>query len=196
MLRFFPEKDKNLARRILRDGMCFSVEDREAVNALRCFEELGILTSLERVYVKCSNENDPDFSTPGVGNCIGEISFHGNNEYYCPECGRPIGAIEQKQRFLEYRVSLNIDGIAQYIKNALQALASTEVVEQVSLFAFRVAIRNGYSLRVVIPNYADARNQSIGLFFAEPALYIISSPIYETVKTVLAVCRREVRAGW
>lgn len=40
-------------------------------------------------------------------------------------------------------------------------------------------------LKVVVPRYAEIQDQSAGLFFAEPTLYVIVSPIDDPVKTVL-----------
>jgi hypothetical protein len=184
--KLFPEKDKDLSRRILRAGMRFIDPNEEFLDTINCFRDLGIIRVQEKRFVKCSNEYDKDYLDLADPDCPGEIVVNeSGDEYYCDECGRPINEVSNKQHFEEHTISLDRNGMEIYVKEALNSLSNTKETELVSPFVFNVITAGDKNLKVVIPPYSGIRYQYSGLFFAEPVLYIIPSPIQEPVMTVL-----------
>jgi hypothetical protein len=186
MCELFPELDKAIVSHILRDGVRLKAEETIFSEALQCLLDLGIITTREHRYVRCAYKDDYDFLDRGVLGCPGRVDLDAVEEdYYCPECGQPIGDVEQKTVFVEYEVSLSLVGIESYLDQVLKSLEIVEEVEKVGLTAFCVQMQGEMPLTVVVPEYSEIRHRFAGLFFAEPTLYIIASPINEPVKTVL-----------
>jgi len=186
MCKLFPEKDKSLSKRILREGMRFTNPNEEFLDAINCFRDLGIIRVQENRFLKCSNEYDDDYLDLANPDCPGEIVVNESGyEYYCDECGRPINDISNKQHFQKYTISLDPNGIEIYVKNALSSLSNIKEIESTSRFVFNLHTISGKNFKVVIPPYPEIRYQYSGLFFAEPILYIIPSTIQESVITIL-----------
>jgi hypothetical protein len=186
MCELFPEKDKAISERILREGMRFTNPSEEVLNTLDCFRALGIIQVEKKVSVRCSNEKDNDYLYRDDLDCPGEIFISSSEgEYYCPECGRPINDISSKEHFQKYAISLDPNGTETYVKNALNSLSNIKEIESTSRFVFNVITVNDKNLRVVIPPYSEIKYHYAGLFFAEPSLYIIPSPLQEPTMTVL-----------
>ena len=186
MSELFPELDKDLTCHILRHGIRLEGEDAIIRETLQCLQNLGIVTIQEHRYVKCAHRDDYDFLDREVLDCPGRLELDpGEEDYYCPECGQPIDDIERKAVFVEYEVTLNPDGIEGYLNQAFKSLEVVETVEKIGAAAFRAQMQEGMPLTVVMPDYAEIRHRFVGLFFAEPTLYIIASPINEPAKTAI-----------
>jgi hypothetical protein len=186
MSELFPELDRELVRHILRDGVRVDQEDSISKEIVDFLCRLKIVTVCEHQYVRCAYRDDYDFLDRRDLNCKGRVEISdGSDDYYCPECGQPIGDIDRKKYFVEYEVSLNSEGIEAYLLEALLTLEPIETLEKIGRAAFGAKLRSEVSLKVVVPDYAGVQHLSAGLFFAEPTLYIIASPIDDPPKTIL-----------
>lgn len=186
MSKLFPELDRELVRHILRNGVRVTGENTTAGEVLQCLRALGLVTIQEHRYVRCAYRDDYDFLDRKVLDCPGRVELDSKvKDYYCPDCGQPIGDIERKTVSVEYEVRLSPDGIEGYLEHVLESLDVVEVVKKTGTTAFEVRLQGGMRLKVVVPDYAEIRHRFAGLFFAEPMLYVIASSINEPVKTVL-----------
>jgi hypothetical protein len=186
MSKLFPELDRELLRHILRNGARVKGENTIAGEVLQRLRDLGVVVTQEHTYVRCAYKDDYDFLDREVLDCPGRIELDSEDEdYYCPDCGQPIGDIERKTVFVEYEVRLSPVGIEEYLERVLESLEVVEAVEKTGMTAFEVKLQGGIFLKVVVPDYAEIRQRFVGLFFAEPTLYVIASSINEPVKTVL-----------
>jgi hypothetical protein len=182
----FPELPREVAAHLLRDGLRIQGEDSESKKALDCLCNLNVVTVREHAYVRCAYRDDYDYLDRERLKCDGRVEISdGEDEYYCPECGQPIGDVEKKTHFMEWEVMLQPEGIHTYIVEAILALDKMKAVEETGLGSLRIESRTGDSLKVVLPEYAGVREQSAGLFFAEPTLYVVASTTHDPVKTSL-----------
>jgi hypothetical protein len=186
MSELFPELDRDLVQHILRNGVRLKAEDTTISETLQYLLNLSIITIQEHRYVRCAYRDDYDFLEREVLDCPGRVELDpAGEDYYCPECGEPIGNVERKTVFIEYEVNLSPGGIETYLDHLLNSLESVTEVAKVGFAAFDLQIHEGMPLTVVVPEYSEIRHRFAGLFFAEPMLYIIASPINEPVTTVL-----------
>jgi len=186
MSELFPELDRDLVRRILRNGVRLKAKDTFVSETLQYLLNLAVVTTQKHRYVRCAYRDDYDFLDREVLDCPGRVELNpAEEDYYCPECGQPIGNVERKTVFVECEVRLNPVGIETYLDRVLRSLEVVKTVEKIGLAAFGVQIEGGMPLTVVVPDYSGFRHRFAGLFFAEPTLYIIASPINEPIKTVL-----------
>jgi hypothetical protein len=182
----FPELPREVVAHLLRNGLRIQGEDSESKEVLDCLCNLNVATVREHVYVRCAYRGDYDYLDRERLKCDGGVEISDDeDEYYCPECGQPIGDVEKKARFIEWEVMLEPEGIQTYMVEAILALDKIKAIEEAGLGSLRIEIRPGDYLRIVLAEYAGVREQSVGLFFAEPTLYVIASTIHDPVKTTL-----------
>jgi hypothetical protein len=197
MCGLFPELPRNIVRHLLRDGLTVNREDVQSREVLDCLCDLDIVTIREHVYVQCACRDDYDFLDRDDLKCKGRVEVVPIVEdYYCPECGQPIGDISRKTRFVECEVKLDSEGVERYLLSALGSLKSVQDAELVGPAAYSVVTAGGMQLKVVIPDITPAfrtqdqlrqrtQVQSAGFVFSEPTLYVIASPINECPRTAL-----------
>ncbi|MBN1310779.1 MAG: hypothetical protein JXB30_05105 [Anaerolineae bacterium] len=184
--KLFPELDRHALRHLLRNNQRVESGDPVFADPLECLLEIGVITTREHTYVRCAYPDDYDYQERHDLACEGVVEIDpAEDEYYCPVSGDPIGDIERKTRFVEYEITLSPDGIERYLDQALGCLEAVDAVEKVGPAAFQVQVKERPLLSVVVADYAGVRRRSAGLFFAEPTLYVIASPINDPLKTVL-----------
>lgn len=199
MCELFPELSEEIVRYILRDGIIIEQDELDFFGVLECLSELGIIRISEYTFVKCSHQQDYDFRYREKPKCEGIIEISDKQDIYiCPECGQSIENISRKTHFVKYQVNMNPEGIEQYLLNALILLESTKSVNHIGPAVYNALMINEVRLKIIAaditPGYRKqaelqtrSQLQSAGFFFAEPILYIISSPINEPTKTLLEV---------
>lgn len=186
MSEFFPEVDSNIVQRALRDGMRFEEPTDAVENVLDVLSGLGIIDTEAQQFVRCSHEEDYDFLESSDLDCSGEIEISSIiDDYYCPDCGRPINDINRKYHFRRIITRLNFRGITDYLEQALNELKIVKAVDRISPSAFRVVLHKGNALKVVFPDRSDVRTLSAGLFFAEPTFYVIGATNHRPTTTIL-----------
>ncbi|MHA2231235.1 MAG: hypothetical protein ACXAB4_01920 [Candidatus Hodarchaeales archaeon] len=184
MSTLFPEKDKGIVQRVLREGFNIVEPGEDYKEVIKYLSDHGLIL-IERIkLLRCTNKNDEDFLDRDVLDCPGLIPVIGK-DLYCPDCGRPIGDIAKKESFERWRASINPEGINAYIGESFGSLENVEEVEQISPFVFNILQTRGSSFTLVIPPFAGVRYLSSGLFFSEPTLYILPSHIYKESRTVV-----------
>jgi hypothetical protein len=186
MSKLFPEADERFAERVLRSGRELRKEEtpQEALEKVR---QLNVVTIREREYVQCAHESDPDFSDAPDLDCRGEAKVDPEEPdrlLECNECGRTIERVRKKKHFHRYRFDRDDSGILEYVTRALDTLDPVSHVEPAESGA-DVRLENGNELEVVVPKKAGAQQLYKGLFFAEPTLYIHSSPLDNPALNVL-----------
>lgn len=186
MCGWFPELDREIARHVLRNGVTIREEDVESREALDRLRDLNVVTTRKHTYVRCAYRDDYDYLDRDDLNCEGRVEICETvEEYYCPECGQPIGDVERKKHFVEWEVLLSPSGIEAYLRDALSALEAVTAVDKIGIAALKVEVTPGKLLNVVVPRYATVQEQSMGLFFADPTLYVIASTIDDPMQTAL-----------
>jgi hypothetical protein len=186
MSKLFPELDRRTLRHLLRNNQRVKNGDPGFTDILEHLLEIGVITARKHTYVRCAYRDDYDYQERHDLACEGIVEIDpAEDEYYCPVCDDPIGDIERKTKFVEHEVTLSPDGIEKYLDQALGCLEAVDAVEKVGPAALQVHVRERPALSVVVADYADIRHRFAGLFFAEPTLYIIASPINDPLKTVL-----------
>ncbi len=184
MLEFFPEKDRVIVQRLLRNGICIEDPNEEYGDVIEFLSAWKIINSKEKEFVKCSNLNDEDFAERVDLNCLGIIIVD-KDDLYCPECGRPIEKLSAKEKYLQVVVHLNPVGIRNYIKCCIESIENVTALDEIEPFVFKVTRSNGRIFSIVITMYGDVCSLSRGLFFSEPTLYILPSHIEQEDRTIL-----------
>jgi hypothetical protein len=186
MSRLFPALDRKLVRHILRNGVRVGTADELAFEVALTLESIGLINITRRRFWRCAYRNDPDYLERLDRECEGIIEVDDPNKaYFCPECGQPIENAIEKTIFEDIQVSLDPNGITQYVSEAIEALELVASVEPLAQGAFLVSVADGRSLKLVVLDYAEAQYRFAGFYFAEPSLQVVVSPINEPVKHVL-----------
>lgn len=208
MCGLFPELPRDVVRHLLRDGLTINQEDVQSRKVLESLSDLDVVTIREHSYVRCACRDDYDYLDRDDLNCEGRTKVVPTVEdYYCPECGQPIGDVSRKIHSVEYEVNLNSEGIERYLLSALDSLESVQDAVLVGPAAYSVVTAEGMPLTVLIPDimpqyrrHADLRTrtqlQSAGLLFSQPTLYVVASPINECPTTPLEEAQYANLADW
>jgi len=186
MSKLFPELDRELTRHTLRDGVRVDIADGPTSEIVSTLEKMGLIGTTQRRYVKCAYRSDPDYLERWDSGCEGIIEVDDlDKSYFCRECGQPIEQVTKKTFFGDVRVSLEPDGITQHIREAVQAVPHVARVDSLAYSAFSVQLTDGRTIKLVVLDYTEARYRFAGLYFAEPHLYVVASPINDPVRHVL-----------
>ncbi len=186
MSKLFPELDRQLTRHALRDGVRVDLADGPTSEIVSTLEKMGLISTTHRRYVKCAYRSDPDYLERRDSACEGIIEVDDlDKSYLCPECGQPIEQVTKKKIFEDVKVSLESKGIIQYISEAVKTLPHVARVGALAYGAFSVQLTDGRTVKLVVLDYAEARYRFAGLYFAEPHLYVVASPINDPVRHVL-----------
>lgn len=183
MSELFPELDKDLCYFLLRNQITVETADHAAVATLTTLKALGIVVVEENQYIRCAFRDDYDFTSRPDMDCQGKIDV-ASTDMVCPDCGYPVGDIEGKTKFTEHLVTLHQAGIESYLEKIMMSLESVNQIEKAEDSVIGIQFQDGKNLTVTWPEYASPRLQA-GLFFAEPTLYVINSPIDKPTSTVL-----------
>jgi hypothetical protein len=186
MSKLFPELDRELTRHILRDGVRVDVADGPTSEIISTLEKMGLISTTQHRYVKCTYQDDPDYLERWDRGCDGTIEIDDpNKSYFCPECGQSVEQVTKKTFFRDAKISLEPGGITEYVQEAVKALPRTAQVDSLAHGVLSVQLADGRTLRLVVLDYAEARYRFAGLYFTEPNLYVIASPINDPVRHVL-----------
>ena len=170
MSELFPELDKELVNRILRDGIKLEKEDPAAGLPLSKLAELGIVNAETLNYVRCANREDPDFKDCPDQNCPGLIYLNENTiAYVCPECDRQVYQAKNKQMFTEYEVALDIPGIKKYVRRIFLQLDLVETIIDDKGGAFQITLSDDRPIPLCLLDEAESTNRE--------TLYIQVSPL-------------------
>ena len=183
MSELFPELDKDLCYFLLRNQITVEAADHAAVETLSTLKALGIVAVEENQYIRCAFRDDYDFTDRPNMDCEGRIVV-ASIDMVCPDCGYPVGDSERKTKFTEYIVTLNQADIESYLEKIVTSLGSVDRIEKVEDSVIRIQFQDEKKLTVTWPEYASPRLQA-SLFFAEPTLYVINSPIDKPTSTVI-----------
>jgi predicted RNA-binding Zn-ribbon protein involved in translation (DUF1610 family) len=156
----FPELDKALVNRLLRDGIWLTADEPAAGTTLDIVAALGIVHKTTKEHVRCAYREDPDYGDCPDKNCPGLIQLAEHvTSYTCPECGRPVYRIHEKEQFTEYLVRLNREGIEKYIRRLFLELDLVERISSGRGGAFHVSLSDNRPLllglldETAVPNH-------------------------------------------
>jgi hypothetical protein len=177
MSKLFPQLDRRLTRRLLRNGMRVSSHQTDLRQAAAILENLGLITMTRRQYLKCVNQTDDDYLDVVDPDCEGIIELD-VGPYTCPNCGRPIEypGVE-KEVFEDLRITLRREGIADYLFEALGALDIVATSEQIDQKAAKAVLSDGRALIVPIVDYAGPGWRASDADAQKIHVYVIASPI-------------------
>lgn len=186
MSELFPELDRNFVSHLLQGNIRVGKENRDLIEIADCLSSLGIVATSEHQYINCVDKDDHDFRDRNNINCMGRVEFLGpDRDYYCPKCGQPMEGIENKKRYVEYVVRIRREGIKEYLYRVFQSLDFINEIDEIGREVFRLLLGSKDVLKVIMPELAELQNLYGGIFFAEPTLYIFTSPV--TPKTMNAL---------
>lgn len=137
---YFPQLDKRIVERLLRDGLPIDLTETSLLHAASRLTQLGILKTTEIHYIRCVNPGDGDFPMDVLDErCMGRIPITTLDQpgqtgqaqqskysvYHCPECGRLLEypGIE-KTVFRSWHTQIRPGGLADYEKQANEALSA------------------------------------------------------------------------
>lgn len=182
----FPALDNALVRRLLRDGVRVDRSRSVDYAAVLILERLGLIRVRLRQFVRCAYRKDLDFSEIPDPECEGTIEIEDDEHaLFCPDCGRPIENMTSKHHFEEVKVALNPDGILEYVGQAMANLSNVTSVSSLGYGTFSLLLADDRRLKLVVLDFAAARDRFAGLYFAEPYLYVVVSELNDPVKHVL-----------
>ncbi len=181
----FPRLNKRRTAHILCDGIRVDQTDLDYTVAIK-LAELDLIKAEQHKSVRCANPEDPDYPERQNRACEGVIEVGSLTRiYYCPECGQPVGNIARKKQFEAVEITLNPKGIVSFVKRSIRSLTNVKTIDTLAYGVFSVSLTDGRKLQLVVLDYAEARYRFAGLYFSEPCLYVIVSPINEPITHVL-----------
>lgn len=178
MSKLFPQLDRRLTRRLLRNGMRVSSQQTNLRQVAEVLEDLGLITVTERRYLKCVNQADDDYLDIVDQNCEGIIDLDGG-PYTCSDCGRPIEYPGiKKEVFEDSGIILRPEGIANYLFEAIETLDVVAMLERINQMAAKVTLSDRRSLVVPIVDYVEPGWRASGADTKKIHAYVIASPIH------------------
>ena len=178
MSRLFPQLDRRLVQRLLRNGMNVPVEQSALRQTTEALERLGLIAATHRQYVKCVNQNDEDYWNVTDRSCPGEIELEDDSSHDCPDCGRTIDyPAVRKEVFEELCITVRPEGTTNYLFTALCGLDIVDTLETKDHIAARAHLSDGRVLIVPVVDYAGIGWRARGRDAQRVHAYAIVSPV-------------------
>lgn len=170
----FPEIEvESAVRRMLREGR--TMREGQVNGEVRDqLLDLNLIEVTEREYLICADPNYPIDDRHLDPSCREKIRYGGPDKMHeCDVCGNVIAIVdEDRPVYREYTFSRSPGGIFDYLEVALSTLSNVATVNAAGKGALNVQLRNGGSLDVVIPAWAEQQFLMRGPFFSDPTLYV------------------------
>lgn len=118
----------------------------------RALAELGLVSTEEKIYVRCWNTLDRDYYAANAG-CAGRVYVQdGDDEYECPECGREL-RVSLKHRFSSIRLVPDLAAMRRFIGGRLRT--AFEQVEERPAGVFRIPAASADLMVLLIDAHAE-----------------------------------------
>lgn len=182
----FPEIEvESAVRRMLREGRTMR-EDQVNGEIRDLLLEHDLIEVAERRHLICADPDHPIDDRHPDPSCREKIRYEGPDKIHeCDVCENVIAEVEgDRPIYTKYTFSRNPEGIFNYLEAALPTLPNVATAEVAGKGALDVQLRNGNSLDVVIPAWAEQQFLMRGPFFSDPTLYVHVAP-HKELPTVL-----------
>jgi len=170
---------RELAVRLLRDGLVIPEPSQVLLKAATRLEKDGLVETRVREYVLCADPQDSDYP-PKNRHCRGRLYVddgldEAGHDFRCPECDRPVFPFRhKKRRHKELRTKMIPQGVTSYVLSELAKLKSN--VKEISTSVYRIDIGDMGVLLCIADYCSDEKYLTRDWARTQTTCYLVVNP--------------------